>query len=620
MESQESSNLLLKKKYNLHASPEVKAAAKRTHARMGERVPQDPLLSIQNYLNRFHEITDREDAADREHGMDAAKRLLYSKYVINPNEIPESYFENQQRMARELGHGDIEITDEVRNQLTDVIVTDQKSNLDKWVDYLASPDAPYHDGLKYFTLRSVLSMGEYDKEKHAFTQRSKGTVKPFPDLNREALAYVLDAIDKKYKGQNINLESLDGTNRQEFEKLLKSENFPKLYAWAIEKVTPASVDRLTDTQGVWIKYPQDSDATQLVASLQGHGTGWCSAGESTAQAQLQGGDFYVCYSQDAEGKPTIPRAAIRMQSSSIAEVRGIAPEQNLDPYIGDIVEKKLEEFPDGTSYKKKVEDMKRLTEIEHKTKEEQELSSSELTFLYEINSAIEGFGYDRDPRITELRSQRNQEADMPIVFDCEPQQIAHTTAEINESTRAYVGELAPGIFDLVRNYNIEHVYTSFPEGKVRRDEIVIGGKSKGELEQELARNGINVTSYAQSMMKNRDFTTLKDPQQVDLVHLHVRDLGIKKDYPTTTDIYSRAEELGLTLCPPETGPQYRLAYTGQPMDEWFYIGMKPIADSRGHPSVFNLGHRGGGLWLRDAWTRPGDRWSPEDEFVFSLRK
>ena len=463
-------------------------------------------------------------------------------------------------------------------------------------------------------------MGEYDKEKHAFTQRSKGTVKPFPDLNREALAYVLDAIDKKYKGQNINLERFDGTDSQEFEKLLKSENFPKLYAWAIEKVTPASVDRLTDTQGVWIKYPQDSDATQLVASLQGHGTGWCSAGESTAQAQLQGGDFYVYYSQDAEGKPTIPRAAIRMQSSSIAEVRGIAPEQNLDPYIGDIVEKKLEEFPDGTSYKKKVEDMKRLTEIEHKTKEEQELSSSELTFLYEINSAIEGFGYDRDPRITELRSQRNQEADMPIVFDCEPQQIAHTTAEINESTRAYVGELAPGIFDLVRNYNIEHVYTSFPEGKVRRDEIVIGGKSKGELEQELARNGINVTSYAQSMMKNRDFTTLKDPQQVDLVHLHVRDLGIKKDYPTTTDIYSRAEELGLTLCPPETGPQYRLAYTGQPMDEWFYIGMKPIAASGGNPRVFALEHRGDGLWLHGPWTRPGSEWDPEREFVFSLRK
>ena len=37
----------------------------------------------------------------------------------------------------------------------------------------------------------------YDKEKKQFTSRNKETTKPFPDLNREALAYVLDALEKK---------------------------------------------------------------------------------------------------------------------------------------------------------------------------------------------------------------------------------------------------------------------------------------------------------------------------------------------------------------------------------------------------------------------------------------
>ena len=68
----------------------------------------------------------------------------------------------------------------------------------------------------------------------------------------------------------------------------------------------------------------------LVKSLQGHGTGWCTAGESTARTQLDGGDFYVYYSNDDKGKPIIPRAVIRMNGDSIGEIRGIAHEQNLD--------------------------------------------------------------------------------------------------------------------------------------------------------------------------------------------------------------------------------------------------------------------------------------------------
>ncbi len=130
------------------------------------------------------------------------------------------------------------------------------------------------------------------KEKKAYPQRSKGTTKPFPDLNREALAYVLDAVEKKYQDQRKD------ENDPEFEKLLQGENFPKLYAWAIEKVTPANPEQLIATKGSWVKYNQGSDHMPLVQSLQGHGTGWCTAGESTAEIQLKGGDFYVYYSFD----------------------------------------------------------------------------------------------------------------------------------------------------------------------------------------------------------------------------------------------------------------------------------------------------------------------------------
>ena len=42
-----------------------------------------------------------------------------------------------------------------------------------------------------------------------------------------------------------------------------------------------------------------------------------------------------------------------MQGNSIGEIRGIAPNQNLDPYIGSILAEKIKEFPDGEKYKKK---------------------------------------------------------------------------------------------------------------------------------------------------------------------------------------------------------------------------------------------------------------------------
>ena len=237
-------------------------------------------------------------------------------------------------------------------------------------------------------------------------------------------------IEKKYKGEHINIDAVEAEDKEKFTKLLEGENFPKLYAWAIEKVTPASKERLTSIGGKWVKYNKGTDHMPLVESLQGYGTGWCTAGESTAKTQLEGGDFYVFYSMDEEGNPTIPRAAIRMQEDKIGEVRGIAKDQNLDPFIGGVVQEKMKDFPDGAQYDKKARDMKELTAIEHKSKAGEKLTKDELSFLYEVDASIEGFGYERDPRIEELRAQRNSEEDMPIVFECTKDQIARTVDKL----------------------------------------------------------------------------------------------------------------------------------------------------------------------------------------------
>jgi hypothetical protein len=606
----------LKKKYNLHNAPEVKQSAERTTFRTGEEVAQNPAEQIQNYLDRFKEILDRKDPEQREMGLRALKKVLHNNFVIHQDQIPESYYDNQGRIAREQGHGDIEVTKEQKKQLAEVVIADQKSSLDTWVDYLSGPDATYPDWLKYFAVRSVVSMGSYDKEKKEFSKRSNGTTKPFPDLNREALAYVLDVIEKKTNREHINLNHLDGEQKESFGKLLAGENFPKLYAWAIDKLTPASAEQLAITKGSWIKYDQNTDHMPLVQSLQGHGTGWCTAGESTAKTQLENGDFYVYYSEDAEGDLGIPRAAIRMQGGKIAEVRGIAEQQNLDPFIAPIVQEKMKEFPDGASYEKKSEDMKKLTSIENKVTLGQELNQQDLIFLYEMNGTIQGFGYDKDPRIAEILETRDSSADAAIVFACAPDQIANNIDQVNENTIAYIGPWSPAIMHQIPE-TVEHLYEKFPEQQIFRRKLELTPKTPEQYETELTQNGNKISNYAKDILYKMQ--PLENNETIDIVSFTVAQLGFESSV-TYAEIKQRALQLGLQLCPPQVGPQLRLDFTEQSQNTYYTIAMEAIPDRDGRPALFPVNRDELGDWLSRGRGHEADQFNPGSQFVFCSSK
>ncbi|MCA9344012.1 hypothetical protein KC947_03630 [Candidatus Saccharibacteria bacterium] len=191
-------------------------------------------------------------------------------------------------------------------------------------------------------------------------------------------------------------------------QILKEGSFGRLYAHAITEVTPDDPELRNRIEGSWTQFHQTTDprtARRLSGSLQGHGTGWCTAGESTAEAQLNGGDFYVYYTRDEDGKDTIPRVAIRMQDGEVAEVRGVLPSQELEPAMADIASEQLKDLPGGESYIQRAADMKHLTAIDNLLSKDPnaELSAEDVVFLYELNRTIEGFGYDEDPRVRELQ-------------------------------------------------------------------------------------------------------------------------------------------------------------------------------------------------------------------------
>jgi len=468
----------LKKKYgNLHISDEVDSAVHRHELREGKKVSNKPNERIQVYLDRFKEITEREDEEDRGKGINALKEVLYKQYISieSGEDIPEAHIELQRRIAREQGHGDVEIDEGKLDEYAEIIRADQKQSLDQWVDYLASPDAMYPDWLKYWAMRSVLNLSDYDKEKKAFGNRSKDTTKPFPDLNHEALAYVLDVIQKRATGSTVDNPVQERQNEfaaegkkvisdEEFQKMLSAENFSKLYAFAIEHVTADHSELYKITDGEWVVYPKGSPGHELARSLQGHGTGWCTAGEATANAQLKQGDFYVYYSKNPHGDATIPRLAIRMEEDKIAEVRGVAHKQEIDQYISPVLEEKLGEFgPEANEYRKKTEDMKRLTEIDTRNKAGEELSKEDLSFIYEVNRQISGFGYTRDPRINEILKQRNKSEDIAFIIGVEGQELNSDTAlQMIRSGRiaelssflSYFSNLSPEVANLlIKNGN-----------------------------------------------------------------------------------------------------------------------------------------------------------------------
>ena len=385
-----------------------------------------------NYFNRLEEIHKRVAESKNKSDEKLLKGFYYDLYVIKPEDIPESYFQNQVKLARERGYGNIKLTNEDRKRMTDQVIEDQKHSLDKWIEYFLYDEESksYEMWEKYWVFQGLQSLGKYDKETYKFSKRDKTTVYPFPPVEREFIFTTLHLMEDYIK---------DKKGDEEIKSALSSGNFKMLYEYVIKQSMLKNKLQSNTTSGKWVKYEQGSDYNILRDSLQGYYTGWCTAaGENFAKSQLAGGDFYVYYTLDNNGEAKVPRIAIRMDGKNkIEEIRGIANKQNMEPEMMPILEEKLKEFPDRDKYFKKEHDMKLLTLIDKKVNNNIELTWGELKFLYEIDSKIEGFGYERDPRIGEIKNKRNIKQDYALIFDVKEEEVALSQEEWKKSPNKF---------------------------------------------------------------------------------------------------------------------------------------------------------------------------------------
>jgi hypothetical protein len=142
-----------------------------------------------------------------------------------------------------------------------------------------------------------------------------------------------------------------------------------------------------------------------------------------------------------------------------------------------------------------------------------------------------------------------------------------------------------------------------------------GLKTADDFRKALKASGFRIGDYANDILGKPAFIAAVKETEMELVKASVGELGFKNG-ANQQEIYQKAQELGLKLCPNEVGPQLRLQYPDQPNGEWLVIAMEPIAVSVGFLRLFYVWHADDDQWLNSSYDYPDNSWSAGSPFVF----
>jgi hypothetical protein len=129
--------------------------------------------------------------------------------------------------------------------------------------------------------------------------------------------------------------------------------------------------------------------------------------------------------------------------------------------------------------------------------------------------------------------------------------------------------------------------------------------------------GIRMRDSASEILGQPAFPYARVKTEVELALLSAWDLGVETE-SSLSDVYKRAKQIGLELCPAEVGPQLRLHYRNQPLGEALNVAMEPIATSGGDPTILALVNFGSGLALMGVNGRSEFMMLRTSRFVFAL--
>ncbi len=148
-----------------------------------------------------------------------------------------------------------------------------------------------------------------------------------------------------------------------------------------------------------------------------------------------------------------------------------------------------------------------------------------------------------------------------------------------------------------------------------------GLKTADDFRKALKKSGSKIGNWADDLLGRSGFQPASTKEiEVDLYILTTAELTGKPKGGTTAEVFAGAQRLGFEKCPPEVGPQLRLQYQDQPMNEWLLIGMEPITDSNGNLDVFYVVRDGYGQGLYPNYDFADYFWFGSRRWVFVRRK
>ena len=231
------------------------------------------------YLSRLDNMIEKHgDAIEQKLWAASAENL-----VMDYEDIPDAYWKQQEQILRDNGQGR-ELSRDEKEYLTEDIINKQRESINTWSNYLGDKDCPYPTWFKVYAFDGVSKMGLINKETREFEKRDKTTVASFPTLNPEVLAKVYRNINEFYA---VNKEDwlAQHPNDEKLVSLVKSANFPKLYAKELfkTKTIVKTPEKPEDIEGDWFTY-QLGDEDELAKAAEG--TGWCIADPNVAHSYL----------------------------------------------------------------------------------------------------------------------------------------------------------------------------------------------------------------------------------------------------------------------------------------------------------------------------------------------
>ncbi|PGS48335.1 helicase [Bacillus sp. AFS041924] len=158
--------------------------------------------------------------------------------------------------------------------------------------------------------------------------------------------------------------------------------------------------------------------------------------------------------------------------------------------------------------------------------------------------------------------------------------------------------------------------------------VGVGGLTKSQLIEKLQQYSISMNEYGEKLINDEKFITSTSEYSFETVELSVGDLGFF-DGATTPQIYKKATELGLELCPIELGPYLRLAYLDQPEvvsenpiklhqapSGSITIASEILSEEEDFPKGFYIRRINDVLWLRGYRADHLHVWNGDDHFIF----